>query len=82
VAQKINASRLEKMKKRNECMENLKKQTTARLQAQFSSEDEQYLETLKNLIVQGMIKLLEKDVELMVRESEVGVVEGLLNECE
>ena len=31
---------------------------------------------------QGMIKLLEENVELKVREQEVGLVKGLLAECE
>ena len=34
------------------------------------------------MIIQGMIKLLEDQVELKVREEEVDLVNGMLSECE
>ena len=56
VAQKTNASRLEKMKKRNECMENLKTAAQYRLQSDYDSSSAIYRETLKKLIVQVSIQ--------------------------
>lgn len=70
------------MKHRNECMENLRTTAMEKLVNDFGSDNPQYLETLKNLIVQGMIKLLEEEVELKVREEEVDIVKGMLDECE
>ena len=52
VAQKTNAMRLEKMKRRNECMQNLRTAAAFRLQNEMKPENEQYQATLKNLIVQ------------------------------
>ena len=52
IAQKINASRLEKMKKRNECMENLKTAAQYRLQNDYNSQSPEYRKTLKSLIIQ------------------------------
>ena len=55
IAQKINASRLEKMKKRNECMENLKTAAQYRLQNDYNSQSPEYRKTLKSLIIQVSI---------------------------
>lgn len=52
VAQKTNAVRLEKMKRRNECMVELKNEASTRLCQDFSSSSDQYCSTLKSLIVQ------------------------------
>ena len=82
VSQLTNQTRLDKMKHRNECMENLRSSAMERLCNDYGAGNEQYIETLKNLIVQGMIKLLEEEVELKVREDEVDVVKGLIEECE
>ena len=82
VSQLTNQTRLDKMKHRNECMENLRSSAMERLVNDYGSGNPQYLETLKNLIVQGMIKLLEEEVELKVREDEVDTVKGMLSDCE
>ena len=52
IAQKTNASRLEKMKKRNQCMEELKGSALYRLQNDFNGSSPQYQQTLKALIIQ------------------------------
>jgi len=52
VAQRINTTRLEKMKKRNECIDNLRTASAYRLQNDYGKDNPKYVETLKNLIVQ------------------------------
>ena len=52
IAQKTNASRLEKMKKRNQCMEELKGSALYRLQNDYNVDNKQYQDTLKALIIQ------------------------------
>ena len=52
VARSNNETRLEKMKKRNECIEKLKILAINRLQNQFNRGTPQYQQTLKNLIIQ------------------------------
>ena len=37
---------------------------------------------MKQLIIQGMIRLLEPEVEIKVREGEQDMINGLLEECE
>ena len=52
VARSNNETRLEKMKKRNECIDNLKVLAINRLQSDYTADSPQYRETLKNLIIQ------------------------------
>ena len=52
VSQKTNQTRLDKMKRRNECMENLRTSTRWRLQNEYNKDNPTYVETLKNLIIQ------------------------------
>jgi hypothetical protein len=54
------------MEARNECIQQIKEEAR---QALLAKDDPvEYRATLKNLIIQGMIRLLEENVELMVRE--------------
>ena len=52
VARLNNETRLTKMKKRNECIENLKVLSISRLSSNFDKDTPQYQTTLKNLIIQ------------------------------
>ena len=68
---------------RNDCLEKLKMETKVRLIQVMKSNPALYKETLKNLIIQGMIKLLEEHVELLCRnKDEVAIVKELIPECE
>jgi hypothetical protein len=68
---------------RNDCLEKLKMETKVRLIQVMKSNPALYKETLKNLIIQGMIKLLEENVELLCRnKDEVAIVKELIPECE
>ncbi len=51
VARSNNETRLEKMKKRNACIEDLKKLAINRLTNDFDADSPQYRQTLKNLII-------------------------------
>lgn len=71
------------MNQRNEFMKKIVSDTREELVNNFSSPDNsEYRETLKNLIIQGMIKLLEPEVLINCREADRSLVESLLNECE
>ena len=51
IASKNNKMRVQKMEKRNQCLDALKVLTMNRLQSQFDRETPQYQKTLKNLII-------------------------------
>ena len=71
------------MKCRDECINKIKTEARQALLNPFAHNigADDYRRTLKNLIIQGMIKLIEEEVELLVRQQDVEVTEGLLEEC-
>jgi hypothetical protein len=65
------------MKSRDECINKIKDETKQALLnpvangTPLNEYNEMYRNTLKNLIIQGMIRLLEEDVELLVRQQDI-----------
>jgi V-type H+-transporting ATPase subunit E len=82
ISGKINETRLKRMKKRNDCVEELRTLASAKLAASFASNATVYREVLKKLIIQGMIKLLEDEVDIRVRKEDFTVANSLVPECE
>ena len=72
------------MKARDKCINKIGEETRNALLNPFAHNigQDKYRETLKNLIIQGMIKLLEEEVELLVRKCDIELTEGLVAECE
>jgi len=79
---KTNEVRIKRMNCRNECLKQLRAETLARLIEDMNNDADLYRATVKNLILQGMIKLLEDEVELLCRKGETDLIEGLVQECE
>jgi V-type H+-transporting ATPase subunit E len=79
---KTNETRIKRMMCRNDHLEMLREETKQRLFSELTPTSRLYVETLKQLIVQGMIRLLEADVELKVRKGEEDMVRGLIEDCQ
>lgn len=79
---KTNETRIKRMVCRNDHLEMLREETKKRLFAELTPTSDLYKQTLKQLIVQGMIRLLEPEVELKVRKGEEDMVRGLIADCE
>ena len=77
-SKKINAARLRKMTERNECLLKTKAAMKLKLVEERQNNRERYLETVKNLIFQSMIKLLEPSLKILCREEDKGDIEGFL----
>ena len=77
-SKKINAARLRKMTERNECLLKTKAAMNLKLIEERQNNRERYLETVKNLIFQSMIKLLEPSLKILCREEDKGDIEGFL----
>ena len=58
-SKKINECRLTKMKERNKCLLEIREMLKQQLMTSMTKDRKRYLETVKNLILQGMIKLIE-----------------------
>jgi len=72
----VGAARIKKMKARDELLEKLKEETLKELAAHCKTP--QYPQLLKTLIVQGLIKIEENDVEIFVRLEDKAVAERVL----
>lgn len=73
---KIGKARVEKMKVRDDLLEKLKKSVTEKLAVYSSSP--QYPTLIKNLIVQGLIKIQEQTVEIQCRPDDKAAVTRVL----
>ena len=62
-----------------ECIRNDVKE---RITETMTSDGDQYRTTVQQMIVQGMIRLLEENVELLVREGETDLIQGMIDECQ
>ncbi|CAD8148378.1 unnamed protein product [Paramecium octaurelia] len=78
---KINQSRLSKMQARFELIQRLKEEVRQKM-AKLIQDQSVYKELLKNLIIQGMIKLLEPRIELTCLEQDVQLIRTILVECQ
>jgi V-type H+-transporting ATPase subunit E len=70
------------MKTKNSLVENIIDETLTRLTDFCKSDNQRYRELVKNLIVEGMIKLLEPECIVKVKKEDAEFVKGILKECE
>ena len=71
------------MKERNECVQQVRMETKEHMMRQIvNPENPQYRAALKNLIIQGMIKLLETTLILICRKEDLALVRELVPECQ
>jgi V-type H+-transporting ATPase subunit E len=59
------------MRKINELVESLAKEAKNKLHAKMSKDENAYKKLLKQLLIQGLIRLIEGDVTLRCRKSDV-----------
>jgi len=80
---KINETRLKKMTERNICVEKVRSEMKEQMiRTIVNPTNPTYREAIKNLIIQGMIKLLEPTLLLICRKEDVQLVKELIPECE
>ena len=75
----VGASRVKKMKSRDDLLEELKKSALDKLAALCKGP--QYPAFVKNLIVEGLIKIEEDVVEIQTRPEDKTIVSGVLNDA-
>ena len=77
-SKKINAARLRKMEERNKCLLTTKALMKEKLINERLNNRERYLSTVKQLIFQSMIKLLEPSLKILCREEDESDIKGFL----
>lgn len=74
-----NKARIAKMRTTNEMVESLLTDSKKAMAEHLQNDQDSYAELLKNLLVQGLIKLIEPKVTLRVRESDKDIVAGVID---
>jgi V-type H+-transporting ATPase subunit E len=70
------------MRKRHELMDKLSEDVLEKIKEFAQPKNNDYRSLIKQLIVQGMVKMLEKNLLIRVRNSDIDFVKKYLNECE
>ncbi len=81
-SQKYNETRLKKLTVRSQQLERVRGDIKDRIKTELAPDTDKYRETVKSMIVQGMIRLIEEKIELKVREGEQDLIKGMLEECQ
>jgi len=76
----LNQSRLKILKSRDDAVQGVIAEAHARLRS-LSQNPEQYKKLLKDVIVQGLLKLSEAEVQVRSRKADQGLVSAILNEA-
>jgi len=63
---------------RNTQLEKLRASSLKQMIESLTNDEDKYRTVMKDLIVQGMIKMLEEEVELLVREGDEDLVAELI----
>lgn len=77
----LNTARIDKMRKTNELVESLQLEAKKKMAENLKQNPKSYQELLKNLLVQGLIKLIEPKVILRVRKSDLQIIKKLIEEA-
>jgi V-type H+-transporting ATPase subunit E len=82
-SQKINSTRLAKMSEREKCIQEIKEELKQKLVSEVANTNNpEYKKFLKELIIQGMIKLLEEEVVIRARKEDLPYIKSITAECE
>lgn len=82
VSEARNTSNISKMKRRNELMQILASDTLVKIKNFARPDNEKYRDLMKNLILQGMVKLLENVCVIRIRKIDEEFVKKLFKVCE
>ena len=77
----LNTARIDKMRKTNELVESLQLEAKKKMAENLKQNPKSYQDLLKNLLVQGLIKLIEPKVILKVRKSDLKTVQNIINDA-
>ena len=80
-SQKMNKLRLEKLKVKIDCVNSVFEDAKTQLVKKKRNNPEEYRKILKNLLIQGFIRLLDDRVNVICKKEDFDVVKGLIDEA-
>jgi V-type H+-transporting ATPase subunit E len=76
-----NQQRIDKMRRINELVEGLQYDAKIKMHDKMSKDSTAYKKLLRQLLIQGLIRLIEADVTLRCRKSDVAHVEAIIDDA-
>jgi V-type H+-transporting ATPase subunit E len=76
-----NQQRIDKMRRINELVEGLQHDAKIKMHDKMSKDSTAYKKLLRQLLIQGLIRLIEADVTLRCRKSDVAHVEAIIDDA-
>ena len=76
-----NERRIERMRKVNEFIDQLNEETRKKIKENFENDQDAYKQLCKNLLLQGLIKLMEAKVVIRCREQDVSLIEDVIEDA-
>jgi V-type H+-transporting ATPase subunit E len=80
-SQNLNRLRLQKLKVKIECVNNVFDEARVQLINRIKGKSGDYKTVLKNLIIQGLIKLLEENVSIFCKKEDYDVVNSVIDQA-
>lgn len=77
-----NEANLEKMKTKNDFVDKIVEETLNKLEDFAQPNNQAYKNLLKDLIVESMVKMIETQCYVQVRQSDLSYVSSILSDCE
>ncbi len=74
----MNKLRLEKLKVKIDCVNSVFDEAKNQLVQKIRGKPEEYKNVIKNLLIQGFIKLLEENVNIICKKDEYEIVKSLI----
>ena len=69
------------MKRTNELVESLQAQAGKQMAQRLAQDSSAYSDLLKNLLIQGLIKLIEPKITLRCRQSDVDILQSVIDDA-
>ena len=76
-SKKQNETRIERMRKVDEYVSELRAQTKAQIRQTLSKDKKAYSQLCEDLLVQGLIKMMEQTLYIRCRKSDVSIIESV-----
>ena len=80
-SQKLNKLRLEKLKVKIDCVNSVFEDAKTQLVKKIKSNPEEYKKILKDLLVQGFIRLLDDKINVLCKKEDFELVKSLIDEA-
>ena len=80
-SQKMNKLRLEKLKVKIDCVNSVFDEAREELINKIKNEPNEYKNVLKNLMIQGFIKLMEENINIICKKEDYNIVCGLVDQA-